>query len=240
MLHRCFLVIALYSLAPPLLVAQETCPATGIPGMPGIPGTPGRDGRDGEKGEKGQQGAEWAGGLGPQKGLKGEPGLLGFPGKRGESGDPGEPGDPGRDGLAGEPGEAGSAGVQQRAAFSVSRLTSEFPDRGSVIHFLKVITNINDDFNTATGHFRCRVPGTYYFVYHSSLEDRLCVLMKMDDTLLTSFCDHRRTRRQVTAGGLAVYVSQGQEVWLETKDYRGMVGMTAGYSIFSGFLLRAH
>lgn len=45
---------------------------------------------------------------------------------------------------------------------------------------------------------RCRVSGTYYFVFHASLEDRLCVLMKLDQTLLTSFCDHRRSRRQVS------------------------------------------
>lgn len=45
---------------------------------------------------------------------------------------------------------------------------------------------------------------------------------------------------QVTSGGLAVYLSRGQEVWLETKDYIGMRGRPTGHSIFSGFLLRAH
>lgn len=45
---------------------------------------------------------------------------------------------------------------------------------------------------------------------------------------------------QVTSGSLAVYLSRGQEVWLETKDYRGMRGKPEGYSIFSGFLLHAH
>lgn len=45
---------------------------------------------------------------------------------------------------------------------------------------------------------------------------------------------------QVTSGSVAVYVSRDQEVWLETKDYRGMKGMQNGYSIFSGFLLPSH
>ncbi|XP_042366026.1 complement C1q subcomponent subunit C-like [Plectropomus leopardus] len=239
MLYRRFLVIgALLSLATPLLVAMETCPATGMPGMPGIPGLPGRDGRDGEKGQKGQPGAVWHGGLGPQKGEKGEPGLMGFPGKRGQSGEPGEPGDPGIAGPPGEPGESGIAGVQQQVAFSVARGTNEYPEKASVIRFTNVITNINNDYDTTTGHFRCRVPGRYYFVYHASLDERLCVLMKLDNKLLTSFCDHRRTRRQVTAGGLAVYLSRDQEVWLETQDYRGMRGKREGYSIFSGFLLQ--
>lgn len=241
MLHRCFLVIgALLSLAVSLLVAQETCPATQMPGMPGIPGLPGRDGRDGEKGQKGQSGEAWRGGLGPQKGERGDPGLMGFPGKRGQSGEPGKSGIPGMSGPPGEPGEHGIVGVQQQAAFSVARGTNDYPDKASVIRFTKVITNIHNDYDTVTGHFRCRVPGMYYFVFHASLDDRLCVLLKMGETLLASFCDHRRSRRQVTSGSLAVYLTRDQEVWLETKDYRGMRGKPSGYSIFSGFLLHAY
>ncbi|XP_020507822.2 complement C1q subcomponent subunit C [Labrus bergylta] len=236
----CLLICALLSLALPMLVAIETCPATGIPGIPGIPGMPGRDGRDGENGQKGQHGAAWHGGLSPQRGEKGEPGLTGFPGKRGQSGEPGLVGIPGIHGPPGEPGEPGTVGVQQKAAFSVARAVNDYPDRASVIRFKSVITNINDDYNTETGTFRCRVPGIYYFVFHASLDDRLCVVMKVDSTQLTAFCDHRRNRRQVTSGGLAVYLSRDQEVWLETRDYRGMRGQPSGYSIFSGFLLQPH
>ncbi|XP_047437872.1 complement C1q subcomponent subunit C-like [Mugil cephalus] len=240
MLSLRFLVIgALISSVVPRLVAMETCPATGMPGMPGIPGIPGRDGRDGQKGEKGEPG-RWRGGIGPQKGEKGEPGLTGYAGKRGQSGEPGPQGPPGNPGPPGEPGEHGTVGVLQQAAFSVARGTRDHPPKDSVIRFTNIITNINDDYNATAGHFKCRVPGTYYFVYHASLNERLCVLMKMDDTLLTSFCDLRRNRRQVTAGGLAVYLSTGQKIWLETKDYKGMTGTESGYSIFSGFLLHPH
>ncbi|KAM4588213.1 complement C1q subcomponent subunit C-like [Odontesthes bonariensis] len=238
MLHPHFLVMgALLLLAIPLLVAMDTCPATGMPGIPGIPGLPGKDGRDGEKGQKGEPGAPWSGGHGYEKGKKGESGLMGFHGKRGQSGDPGVSGTPGLTGPPGEPGEPGAVGVLQQAAFSVARGTNDYPDKGSVIRFTKVVTNINNDYDTQTGHFRCRVPGMYYFVFHASLDDRLCVLLKVDNTLLTSFCDHRRNRRQVTSGGLAVSLSRDQEVWLETKDYRGMRGKPNGFSIFSGFLL---
>ncbi|XP_072237628.1 complement C1q subcomponent subunit C-like [Leuresthes tenuis] len=238
MLHPHFLVMgALLSLAIPLLVATETCPAIGMHGIPGIPGLPGKDGRDGEKGQKGELGAPWASGHSYEKGHKGEAGLIGFHGKRGQSGDPGVAGTPGLPGLPGEAGEPGTVGALQHAAFSVARGINNYPDKGSVIRFTKVITNINDDYDTLTGHFRCRVPGMYYFVFHASLDDRLCVLLKLDGTLLTSFCDHRRIRRQVTSGGLAVALSRDQEVWLETKDYRGMRGKNTGYSIFSGFLL---
>lgn len=241
MRHPSFLEIgALLSLVVTQLVAMETCPASGMPGMPGIPGMPGRDGRDGQKGEKGQPGAVWQSSSGSQKGEKGEPGQMGYPGKRGQSGEPGTAGIPGIPGTPGAAGEPGVADVNQRAAFSVARGSDEYPPKTSIIRFTTVITNINDDYNIETGRFRCRVPGTYYFVYHASLDERLCVLMKRDQTLLTSFCDHRRNRRQVTSGGLAVYLSQGEEVWLETKDYRGMRGKPEGYSIFTGFLLHPH
>lgn len=235
-LDRYLLVCSLLSLSLPFLVSSQTC--SGIPGLPGFPGYPGKDGRDGERGEKGEPGELLA--LGPQKGQKGEPGIMGIPGKRGQSGEPGDPGTPGVDGPPGEPGEAGVAGVQQKVAFSVARVSSENPPRASAIRFTKVLTNVNNDYNTDTGHFRCQVPGTYYFVYHASLNNKLCVLMKMDNTVLTSFCDLRGAKRQVTSGGLAVYLSRDQEVWLETKDYRGMTGTPTGYSIFTGFLMHAH
>ncbi|KAM3621789.1 uncharacterized protein V6R79_016029 [Siganus canaliculatus] len=240
MSYHCFLVVAfLLSLAFPQLVAMETCPATGMPGIPGIPGSPGLDGRDGEKGEKGDAGSMPFPVAGPQKGQKGEAGPMGISGKRGPSGETGDPGPAGRPGPEGEPGESGAVGEQQRAAFSVARATREYPNKVSVIRFTTVITNLHDDYNTTSGRFRCRVPGSYYFVYHASLDDRLCVLMKLDQTLLASFCDHRRSRRQVTSGSIVAYLSRGQELWLETKDYRGMRGMQDGQSIFSGFLLQA-
>ncbi|XP_034021220.1 complement C1q subcomponent subunit C-like [Thalassophryne amazonica] len=238
--HSLLIILALLPLAVHLVAAMETCQASGMPGMPGIPGLPGRDGRDGEKGQKGESGELWIGGVGPHKGEQGEPGLMGHPGKRGQSGDRGPAGLPGLTGPPGEPGDPGTVTVQQQAAFSVARGTNEVPDKFSVIRFTTVITNINNDYNTQTGHFRCRISGTYYFVFHASLEDRLCVVLKQDQTQVASFCDHRRGKRQVTSGGLAVYLSRDQEVWLETKDYRGMKGSPSGYSIFSGFLLLAH
>ncbi|XP_071771829.1 complement C1q subcomponent subunit C-like [Centroberyx gerrardi] len=242
MLHRSVLVIgALLLLAAPLLVSMETCQSTGMPGMPGIPGLPGRDGRDGEKGEKGKPGAVWQGGAGHQRGPRGEPGPVGPAGKRGQGGERGPLGAPGAAGPPGEPGEVRLVAAQQQSAFSVARGTANHPARTSVIRFTDVITNINGDYDTATGRFRCRVQGMYYFVFHASVDERLCVLMKLDGTQLASFCDYPYSRniRQVDSGGLAVYLRRDQEVWLETKDYVGMIGKPEGYSIFSGFLLHA-
>lgn len=231
----CFPLLLLLCLTAPDVEAQDSCRA---PGMPGFPGFPGRDGRDGLKGEKGDPGLS-SRLVGP-KGEAGDLGPDGHMGKRGASGEPGEPGLSGFFGEPGEPGEPGEGGVPERAAFSVARGTAEYPDRASVIRFTKVITNLHGDYDAQSGRFRCRVPGTYYFVYHASIDKNLCVKMKLDDTVLASFCDHRRKRSQVTSGGLAVRVSLDQEVFLETTDYNGMTGHHHGYSLFSGFLLQAH
>lgn len=66
--------------------------------------------------------------------------------------------------------------------------------------------------------FRCRVPGTYYFVYHASLEDRLCVLMKLDGGLLASFCDHRRTRRQVSYFDIGIQSGSSSQKGVRDSD----------------------
>ncbi|XP_072296110.1 complement C1q subcomponent subunit C-like [Eucyclogobius newberryi] len=227
--------VVLLCLSVAVLSAQDSCPAA--PGMPGIPGLPGRDGRDGPKGDKGEPAS---GLMASKKGRVGEPGSEGAMGKRGVSGEPGGKGELGTAGEPGEKGEPGESGVVERAAFSVVRINNDYPDRTSIIRFTKIITNLNDDYDTQTGRFRCRVPGTYFFVYHASMDTNLCVKMKLGDTVLASFCDHRRKPKQVTSGGLAVYMSRGQEVFLETSDYRGMRGNPKAYSVFTGFLLQAH
>ena len=38
-------------------------------------------------------------------------------------------------------------------------------------------------------------------MFHASLDERLCVLLKLDEVLLTAFCDHRRGQRQVRSWG---------------------------------------
>ncbi|KAM3837920.1 complement C1q subcomponent subunit C [Diretmus argenteus] len=220
MLHHLVVVIgALLSFLAPMLDAVETCQSTGLPGMPAL-----------------RQGPN------THKGGKGDPGPVGPDGKRGESGREGPPGLQGIMGHPGEPGEGSSVVPEMQSAFSAARGTTAFPDRSSIIRFTTVITNINNDYDPLTGRFRCRVAGTYYFVFHASTEDRLCVVLKLDQSVLASFCDHlyKHNVRQASSGGLAVYVNMNQEVWLETKDYRGMTGKPAGYSIFSGFLLHAH
>uniref|UniRef100_A0A8D2P0D2 Complement C1q C chain n=1 Tax=Zosterops lateralis melanops TaxID=1220523 RepID=A0A8D2P0D2_ZOSLA len=209
----------------------------GTPGLPGMPGLPGRDGRDGLKGAKGEPGTPAPSTqLGP-KGMKGQPGLPGPPGKPGPRGAPGPRGLPGIRGLNGPPGPPGSVKQQLKSAFSVTRQTSQYPLKNVPVVFNNVITNTNDDYDTTSGKFTCRVPGVYYFVFHSSHTANLCVILHKNQRKMASFCDHKTNSMQVSSGGTLLHLAAADEVWLGVNDYNGMVGIANSDSIFSGFLL---
>uniref|UniRef100_A0A8U8B9H5 Uncharacterized protein n=1 Tax=Geospiza parvula TaxID=87175 RepID=A0A8U8B9H5_GEOPR len=190
----------------------------GAPGLPGMPGIPGRDGRDG------------------LKGAKGEPGIPAFSTQLGPKGVKGLPGPPWA-GHAGPPGTPGTSMQKQQSAFSVTRQTSQYPLKNVPVVFNNVITNTNHDYDTATGKFTCRLPGVYYFVFHSSHTANLCVILHKNERRMASFCDHKTNTVQVSSGGMLLHLAAADKVWLGVNDYNGMVGIANSDSIFSGFLL---
>ncbi|XP_068771972.1 complement C1q subcomponent subunit C [Struthio camelus] len=209
----------------------------GAPGLPGLPGMPGKDGRDGLKGAKGEPGIPAIPATQGPKGMKGEPGSPGLPGKTGPVGPPGPRGDPGMMGTAGEPGMPGSYKQKHQSAFSVTRQTSVYPLKNVPVVFNHAITNTNNDYNTTTGKFTCKLPGLYYFVFHTSQTANLCVMLYKNMNKVASFCDHKTNTMQVSSGGILLHLEAGQQIWLAVNDYNGMVGISGSDSIFSGFLL---
>jgi hypothetical protein len=147
------------------------------------------------------------------------------------------PGDPGPKGPPGEPGEEGRYKQKQQSVFTVTRQTSVYPAANSLVKFNLVITNPQGDYDTSTGKFTCKVPGFYYFVYHTSQTANLCVHLYHSGTKVTTFCDHMSNSKQVSSGGVLLHLQVGEEVWLFVNDYNGMVGMENSDSVFSGFLL---
>lgn len=140
-------------------------------------------------------------------------------------------------GAAGPPGLPGSFKQKQQSAFSVTRQTSQYPSKNLPVVFNHAITNTNNDYDTATGKFTCRVPGVYYFVFHNSHTANLCVILLKNQRKMASFCDHKTNSMQVSSGGTLMHLAAADEVWLGVNDYNGMVGIASSDSIFSGFLL---
>ncbi|KAI5768091.1 complement C1q subcomponent subunit C [Mustela nigripes] len=219
------------------LGGQASTGCYGIPGMPGLPGAPGKDGYDGLPGPKGEPGIPAIPGTRGPKGQKGEPGTPGFPGKNGPMGTSGIPGVPGLMGPPGEPGEEGRYKQKHQSVFTVTRQTAEYPRPNSLVKFNTVITNPQGDYDTSTGKFTCKVPGLYYFVYHTSQTANLCVHLYRSGTKVTTFCDHMSNSKQVSSGSVLLRLQVGEQVWLAVNDYNGMVGTEGSDSVFSGFLL---
>ncbi|XP_036350466.2 complement C1q subcomponent subunit C [Ochotona princeps] len=233
-LHGAHLLLLLLALP---LGSQASTSCYGIPGMPGLPGTPGRDGHDGLPGPKGEPGIPAIPGIRGPKGQKGEPGTPGHPGKNGPMGASGIPGEPGRRGPPGEPGVEGRYKQKHQSVFTVTRQTAEYPTPNGLVKFNTVITNPQGDYDTSTGKFTCKVPGLYYFVYHTSNTANLCVQLYHNGNRMTAFCDHTSNTKQVSSGGVSLRLQVGDEVWLAVNDYNGMVGTEGSDSVFSGFLL---
>ncbi|XP_070633089.1 complement C1q subcomponent subunit C isoform X1 [Bos indicus] len=228
--------LLLLLLARPLRGQTETY-CYGIPGMPGLPGAPGKDGYDGLPGPKGEPGIPAAPGTRGPKGQKGDPGTPGYPGKNGPMGTPGIPGAPGTMGPPGEPGVEGRYKQKHQSVFSVTRQTVQFPEANSLVKFNRVITNPQGHYDKDSGKFTCKVPGLYYFVFHTSHTSNLCVLLYRSGFKVATFCDHMTSAKQVSSGGVLLRLQEGQQVWLAVNDYNGMVGTEGSDSVFSGFLL---
>ncbi|XP_049734178.1 complement C1q subcomponent subunit C [Elephas maximus indicus] len=219
------------------LRGQASTSCYGIPGMPGLPGAPGKDGHDGLPGPKGEPGIPATPRTRGPKGQKGEPGTPGHPGKNGPMGTFGIPGDPGIQGPPGEPGEEGRYKQKHQSVFTVTRQTVQYPEPNGLVKFNGVITNPQGHYDTSTGKFTCKVPGLYYFVYHTSQTANLCVQLYRSGVKVTTFCDHMSNKKQVSSGGVLLRLQLGDEVWLAVNDYNGMVGTEGSDSVFSGFLL---
>ncbi|XP_037355889.1 complement C1q subcomponent subunit C [Talpa occidentalis] len=219
------------------LESQASTSCYGIPGMPGLPGAPGKDGHDGLQGPKGEPGIPAIPGTRGPKGQKGDPGTPGHPGKNGPRGAAGLKGPPGVRGPPGPPGLEGRYKQKHQSVFSVTRQTILYPESNNLVKFNGVITNPQRDYDTNTGKFTCKVPGLYYFVYHTSQTANLCVQLYHSGRKVTTFCDHMSNSKQVSSGGVLLQMKVGQEVWLGVNDYNGMVGTEGSDSIFSGFLL---
>ncbi|KAJ8266307.1 hypothetical protein GJAV_G00128910 [Gymnothorax javanicus] len=226
-----------------LAFSSDTCRVQD--GKPGLSGGPGRDGRSGQKGQKGEP-AAWMDGV-MKMSVKGDQGDRGFPGPMGPKGFRGEQGEQGPPGLKGLPGPAGDGSgldVGRKSAFSVQRTVKKRPSHDVPVPFDSALADINGDFNLQTGYFYCKIPGVYYFVFHSISNGNLCLALKsnaLEDSM--RFCDvNQKGSSQVLSGGGVLKLSRGQKVWVEPfKDGSSpanLMSLTHSRSIvFNGFLI---
>lgn len=182
------------------------------------------------------------------KGDKGEDGPIGDIGAKGFNG---LLGPQGPTGPPGNPGSSVGSGLSNanKAAFTVMRNIDQNPGYNQPVIFNEILTNLNNDFDVTTGHFRCKVAGVYYFVFHAVSEGDLCLKLKSNKNAQVSllFCDYNQRRTsisQVMSGGFVIELTAKNEVWLEpfkitdrSKETNKMSKNEK--SVFSGFLIFA-
>ncbi|XP_076600640.1 complement C1q subcomponent subunit A-like [Chaetodon auriga] len=244
-------LLVLLGVALLLTTGQCDVSCSGTDGQPGEAGIPGRDGRPGVKGQKGEPAVTDSGpmdanvllSLKGESGSRGRPGAMGLKGYRGDLGPEGQPGTPGHPGPDGKTVRAGEHSPQQaRSAFSVMRTDPSYPTFGKVVTYQTTVVNIPGDFNAATGFFTCRVPGVYYFTFHSVAKVSVCLGIASDPPFnRVGFCDYNRNTDQVLSGGVVLQLTAGQRIWLESfkdqqKDAEAR-DTNEKQIIFSGFLL---
>ncbi|XP_051270039.1 complement C1q subcomponent subunit C [Dicentrarchus labrax] len=241
-----------------LLLTTGQCDVScrGTDGRAGEDGIPGRDGWPGVKGEKGEPAVMSRGPVDPdvllrlkgEMGSRGIQGVMGPKGYRGELGAGGRPGSPGRPGPDGRSlGQGVHSPQQARSAFSVMRNDDSYPRYNQVVTYQTTVVNTPGDFNAATGYFTCRVPGVYYFTFHSAARTSICLRIASEALLnKLGFCDYNKNRNydQVLSGGVVLELTARQRVWLESFEDEQAASeqrdTRAKQIIFSGFLLFTH
>lgn len=172
-------------------------------------------------------------------------GVRGPPGETGPEGLMGAIGPQGPLGPAGPRGSSGSgdgAKAREKPAFSVLRNEANRAQYNQPVTFNVPLSNANNDFQLRDGHFICKVPGVYYFVFHASSEGRLCLRLKSTSAspVSLSFCDfNSKSVSLVVSGGAVLTLSKSDKVWIEPFAESGGVGQMPKslYTVFNGFLI---
>ncbi|XP_059565369.1 complement C1q tumor necrosis factor-related protein 4 [Myotis daubentonii] len=139
----------------------------------------------------------------------------------------------------------GPGSTELRSAFSAARTT---PLEGAsetemAVTFDKVYVNIGGDFDAATGRFRCRVPGAYFFSFtagkapHKSLS--VMLVRNRDEVQALAFDEQRRPgARRAASQSAMLQLDYGDAVWLRLHR-APQYALGAPGATFSGYLVYA-
>ncbi|XP_051512632.1 complement C1q tumor necrosis factor-related protein 4-like [Myxocyprinus asiaticus] len=130
-----------------------------------------------------------------------------------------------------------------RSAFSATRSTSVLGGSHRAVTFDHLLVNVGDDFNPDTGHFRCRLPGTYYFSFTvGKFPKKMLSVMLVKNRMEVQAIAHDGSRnqgRKVESQSVMISLKPFDTVYLllqESPDY--VIYSNIGPHItFSGYLV---
>ncbi|XP_062317120.1 complement C1q tumor necrosis factor-related protein 4 [Osmerus eperlanus] len=130
-----------------------------------------------------------------------------------------------------------------RSAFSATR-TNSVPGGGQkAVTFNRLLVNMGDDFNADTGHFRCRIPGAYYFSYTVGKfpKKMLSVILVKNgqEVQAIAYDDHRQKGRKVQSQSVMISLRAMDTVWLmlQGSPQYALYSNAGPYITFTGYLV---
>lgn len=129
------------------------------------------------------------------------------------------------------------------SAFSAAQTSSVVGGKQKAVTFNKLIVNIGRDFNPDTGHFRCRIPGAYYFSFSvGKFPSKLLsvILVKNgQEVQAIAYDDFRRIGRKVQSQSVMISLKKMDTVWLllQQNPQYALYSNAGPYITFSGYLV---
>lgn len=130
-----------------------------------------------------------------------------------------------------------------RSAFSATRTSSVLGGKQKAVTFNKLIVNIGGDFNPDNGHFRCRIPGAYYFSFTvGKFPKKLLsvILVKNgEEVQAIAYDDYRKLGRKVQSQSVMISLKEMDTVWLllQQNPKYALYSNAGPYITFSGYLV---
>lgn len=128
------------------------------------------------------------------------------------------------------------------SAFSATQTNSVVGDEHRALTFNRLKVNIGGDFNPDTGHFRCRVPGVYYFSFSvGKFPKKLLsvILVKNGENVQAiAYDDYRKKGRKVQSQSVMISLKEMDTVWLllQQSPQYALYSNAGAYITFSGYL----
>uniref|UniRef100_A0A671KBE5 C1q domain-containing protein n=2 Tax=Sinocyclocheilus anshuiensis TaxID=1608454 RepID=A0A671KBE5_9TELE len=122
-----------------------------------------------------------------------------------------------------------------------AQLTTPFPPVGQPVVFNKILYNGNQNYNSQTGVFTCKIPGIYYFVYHVNCKGNnvWVALYRNNEPVMYTYDEFKKSYLDQASGSavLPLQVEDTVHIQLPSDQAAGLYAGPYVHSSFSGYLL---